>query len=270
MLPRCLALLLLLAAPAAMAQTAQPKPAPAAPGTTFRDCTTCPEMMVVPPGQFIMGEEGTPRAMPPHPVTIARPFAIGLNLVTFEEWDACVAEGGCGMLRLSDQGWGRGPRPVINVNWEQAAAFAAWLARKTGRPYRLPAEAEWEYAARGGTRTTYWWGDDQAWGMANCASCGSPYDDRQTAPVGSFRPNPFGLLDMAGNLTQWVADPWHATYQGAPADGSVWEQGGDPIRRVLRGGSWYNRQSYSRSAYRNGDSPMVANPKIGFRVALPL
>ncbi len=264
MLPRCLALLLLLAAPAALAQPA------AAPGTSFRDCATCPEMMVVPPGQFIMGEEGTIRAMPRHLVTIAGPFAIGLNLVTFDEWDACVADGGCGLLRLSDQGWGRGRRPVINVNWEQAAVFAAWVAHKTGRPYRLPAEAEWEYAARGGTSTTYWWGDNLAWGLANCASCGSSYDDRQTAPVGSFRPNPFGLYDMAGNLTQWVADPWHANYQGAPADGAIWEHGGDPIRRTLRGGSWYNRPSYSRSAYRNGDSPMVANQKIGFRIALPL
>ena len=263
MLLRCCLLLLLLAAPGAWAQTT-----PAA-GATFQDCSTCPQMTVVPAGRFVMGEEGTWRSMPRHPVGFVRPFAIGTYLVTFDEWDACVADGGCGLLRLADQGWGRGRRPVINVNWNQAAAFAQWLARRTGRPYRLPSEAEWEYAARGGTSTTFWWGDDPALGLANCAGCGSPYDDRQTAPVGSFRPNPFGLYDMAGNLTQWVADPWHADYQGAPADGSVWEPG-DPLRRTLRGGSWYNRQSYSRSAYRNGDSPQVANPKIGFRIALPL
>ncbi len=257
-------LLLLLAAPAAWAQGSPP------PGTRFRDCANCPEMMVLPPGSFTMGEAGTSRTSPPHPVTLARPVAIGVNLVTFDEWDACVADGGCGLLRLSDQGWGRGRRPVINVNWDQASSFATWLARKSGRPYRLPSEAEWEYAARAGSTTTFWWGDDVIAGVANCASCGSPFDDRQTAPVGSFRANAFGLYDMAGNLTQWVADPWHASYQGAPADGSIWLTDGDPRRRVMRGGSWYNRPSYSRSAYRNGDAPTVANPKIGFRVALPL
>ncbi len=269
MLFRSLTLILLLAAPGAMAQ---PSPAPVsqAPGTTFRDCATCPEMMVVPAGGFIMGEDGGMRTMPRHPVTIARPFAIGVYLVTFDEWDACVAEGGCGMLRLPDQGWGRGRRPVINVNWDQATAFATWLARKTGRPYRLPSEAEWEYAGRGGTSTTYWWGNDAYPANANCATCGSPYDDRQTSPVGSFRANPFGLYDMAGNVTQWVADPWHSSYEGAPADGSVWERAGDPLRRTLRGGSWYNRLSYSRAAYRNGDSPQVRNHKIGFRIALSL
>ena len=258
MLPRCLALLLFLAAPAAMAQTAQPKPAPAAPGTTFRDCTTCPEMRVVPPGQFIMGEEGSGRTTPRHAVVIARPFAIGLNLVTFEEWDACVAEGGCGLLRLPDQGWGRGRRPVINVNWEQAAAFAAWLARKTGRPYRLPSEAEWEYACRAGTTTPFGIGGGQCLNSQLANFDGNyPYGSGREAfkwlyrqrplPQGSFPPNGWGLHDLHGQLWEWCEDEY------------------SDRDRVLRGGSWRSGGGLARSAFRYGRDPVNRLYHFGFR-----
>ena len=216
-----------------------------------------------------MGEQGHSRETPLHNVTIAKPFAIGRYTVTFEEFDACTADGGCGGAHPSDAGWGRGRRPVVNVTWDDATRYAMWLSHKTGKPYRLPSEAEWEYAARAGTQTWFWWGNTVVPGAANCEACWSAVYNRQTAPVGSFKPNPFGLYDTAGNVTQWVQDHWHANYDGAPTDGSVW-QNGDPRRVVMRSGSWYNWPDLSHSGYRNGDSPLVHNAKIGFRVALSL
>lgn len=246
----------------AMAQTA-PKP-----GTVFRDCPQCPEMVVVPAGSFVMGESGHTRETPTHTVTFAKPFAIGVYTVTFDEWDACAQDGGCGGTRPNDGGWGRGRRPVVNVSWDNAKSYVLWLSRKTGKTYRLPSEAEWEYAARAGTKTWFWWGDDVKRGAANCDGCGSQFDNRQTAPVGSFMPNQFGLYDTAGNVTQWVEDPWHSDYTGAPTDGRVWTDNGDPRRVLMRSGSWFNNPLRSHAGYRNGDSPAVHNAKIGFRVAL--
>jgi len=244
------------------------QPAPQA-GATIRDCAQCPEMVVVGPGKFAMGEDGHRREEPIHPVAIARFFAVGKYDVTFEEWDACAADGSCGGYRPYDAGWGRGRRPVINVSWDDAHSYVAWLSRKTGKPYRLLSEAEWEYVARAGTNSTFWVGETLGTGNANCDGCGSQWDDKLTAPVGSFKPNAFGVYDTIGNVTEWVEDRWNSNYSGAPTDGSAWTTG-DPRRVVMRGGSWFNTESLQHSAYRNGDAPIIRNAKIGFRVALTL
>ena len=207
------------------------------PGDKFRDCPGCPEMVVVPSG----GPSG-------------RSFAVGVYEVTFAEWDACVSSGGCGRYRPSDKGWGRGKRPVINVSWNDAQQYVRWLSGRTGEVYRLPSEAEWEYVARAGTRTTYWWGNDIGRNRANCDGCGSRWDDKQTAPVGSFSPNPFGLYDVHGNVWEWVEDCWK----------------GNCSRRVLRGGSWKFIPRNLRSAYRDGLTTGLRNNIIGFRVARTL
>ena len=206
------------------------------PGTKFRDCPECPELVVVPGG------------------TIGRAFAVGVYEVTFGEWDACVSGGGCGGYRPEDEGWGRGRRPVINVSWEDAKAYVGWLSRKTGEEYRLLSESEWEYVARAGTSTDYWWGDGIGRNRANCDGCGSRWDNWQTAPVGSFSANGFGLYDVHGNVWEWVEDCWK----------------GNCGRRVLRGGSWNYIPSYLRSAYRYRNSSGYRNFNFGFRVARTL
>ena len=175
-------------------------------GKVFRDCPECPEMVVVPSGSFMMGSPSGEKGRdsdegPVHRVTFERPFAVGVYEVTFGEWDACVSGGGCGGHRPSDRGWGRGRRPVINVNWKDAQAYVRWLSRKTGEEYRLLSESEWEYVARAGTRAAYWWGDGVGRNRANCSDCGDSY--RYTAPVGSFSANPFGLHDVHGNVWEW-------------------------------------------------------------------
>jgi formylglycine-generating enzyme required for sulfatase activity len=240
-----------------------------APGSSFKDCPVCPEMVVIPPGKFMMGSEESGREKPIHPVSISYTFAVGKFDVTFDEWDACFADGGCGGNHPDDRGWGRGTRPVMDVSWNDAENYVSWLSKKTGKTYRLLSEAEMEYVTRAGSTTRYWWGDDIGSDHANCYNCGGEWANRQTAPSGSFKPNPFGLYDTAGNLTVWVEDPWHPNYEGAPEDGSVW-QPGDPERKVMRNGSWFNRPVDQRSSYRNGDSPKVHNAKIGFRVARAL
>ena len=255
-------------------------------------------MVVVPSGSFMMGspeseaghedEEGPVRR-----VAFARPFAVGVYAVTFAEWDACEGGGGCGGHQPHDEGWGRGRRPVINVSWEDAQAYVRWLSKETGAEYRLLSESEWEYAARAGTETRYWWGDRIGQHRANCEGCGSLWDDEQTAPVGSFSPNAFGLYDMHGNVWEWVEDCWKWSYDGVPADGSAWESVNWHIGiiedldlgltderareygswfsfRVLRGGSWYNKPRYLRSAYRGRGSTDVRSLYIGFRVARTL
>jgi formylglycine-generating enzyme required for sulfatase activity len=162
-------------------------------------------MVVVPAGAFTLGSPASevPRdgdEGPQHPVTIPRPFVVGRHEVTFVEWDACADDGGCGGYRPDDKGWGRGDRPAMYVNWDDAKSYAAWLSRKTEKTYRLLSEAEWEYAARAGTTTRYWWGDGIGRNLANWRGCGSPWDGKQTAPVGSFPVNGFGLHDMLGNV----------------------------------------------------------------------
>jgi len=238
------------------------------PGRAFRDCPdVCPEMVAVPAGSFRMGslvtEQGRDKTEgPERKVTIARPFAVGKFEVTFAEWDACVAAGGCYHVP-DDRGWGRGRRPVIGVSWNDAKEYTAWLSGKTGKTYRLLSEAEWEYAGRARTTTRYAFGDD-------IKSSQAQYSRDKTVEVGSFPPNRFGLHDMFGNVWEWVEDNWHGDYQGAPIDGSVW-QGGDASRRILRGGGWRGSVIYDlRSANRGGNSPDTRTTGIGFRVARTL
>jgi formylglycine-generating enzyme required for sulfatase activity len=242
-------------------------------GEKFRDCDRCPEMVVISAGEFTMGspesEEGrSADEGPQHKVRIARPLAAGKYEVTFDEWDACVAAGGCAH-KPEDQGWGRGRRPVINVSWDDAQAYVAWLAKKTGKSYRLLSEAEWEYAARAGTTTRYPWGDAPGTNRANFDGSGSQWSGKQTAPVGSFEANAFGLHDVIGNVWEWVQDCWNGSYNGAPADGRAWESG-DCGQRVLRGGSWNDQPEDARAANRSRDRPGSRGNDLGFRVARTL
>ena len=260
------------------------EPMPA--GRVFRDCATCPEMVVVPAGSYMMGspegeDERVDNERPQHPVTIEAPFAVGVYEVTFEEWDACVAAGGCGGYRPGDQGWGRGSRPVINVNWDDAREYARWLARETGEDYRLPSEAEWEYVARAGTTTARYWGEGESrqcgyanghdhTGAAQRELSRSPVDCAdgyaETAPVGRFGPNEFGLHDVLGNVWEWTEDCLHRSYSGAPSDGRAWTAGGNCSLRVARGGSW-NGPGSLRSANRGWTLGSGRNDSFGFRVA---
>ena len=242
------------------------------PGQVFRDCEDCPEMVVVPAGSFRMGcvsgqDYCYDDEFPVHEVRVAS-FALGRYEVLFEEYDRFVAA--TGRESPGDRGWGRGGRPVINVSWEDATAYAEWLSAKTGERYRLPSESEWEYAARAGTTTAYSWGPDIGQNRANCRGCGSRWDGEQTAPAGSFAANAWGLHDMHGNLWEWVEDCWHDSYARAPADSSAWTHGGHCGRRVLRGGSWYNDPRDLRSAYRLWYGVEVRLGRVGFRLARTL
>ncbi len=235
----------------------------------FRDCPECPEMAPVAAGSFMMGSNENSDEKPRHRVTISKPFAVGKYEVTFAEWDACVAAGGCGGHLPGDEGWGRGRRPVINVSWNDAKAYVRWLSRKTGKQYRLLSEAEWEYAARAGTTTRYSWGDDIGQNRANCDGCGSLWDHKRTAPVGSFPANPFGLHDVHGNVWEWVEDCDNKNYRGALSDGSAWLRG-NCSSRVQRGGSWVFVPRLLRSTYRDRSRTGVRGHSVGFRVARPL
>ena len=189
-------------------------------GTTFSDCDRCPEMVMVPSGSFTMGSRNSGRyyghdEIPLHRVNIGYPLAVGVYEVTFAEWDACVADGGCEGYVPHDESWGRYNRPVVNVSWEDAQSYVRWLSQRTGESYRLLSESEWEYMARAGTTTQYSWGNDIEHNRANCEGCGSQWDDEQTAPVGSFSANAWGVHDMYGNVWEWVEDCWNDSYVGA-------------------------------------------------------
>jgi formylglycine-generating enzyme required for sulfatase activity len=241
----------------------------ATPSLHFKECPNgCPVMIVVPAGKFIMGSpdhepDRYATEGPLHEVTIAK-FAVSKYEVTFDDWDACVSAAAC--PRVPDS-WGRGSMPVINVSWRDAKQYVGWLSQFTGKEYRLLTEAEWEYAARAGANTPYSWREDPATAGANCDGCGSYWDRKQTAPVGSFKPNAFGLFDMHGNVWEWVEDSWHDNYDGAPSDGSAWLQGGDPSYRVVRGGSWRNEREFVRAAVRFKRNVAVQFDTLGFRVA---
>jgi formylglycine-generating enzyme required for sulfatase activity len=255
---------------------------------TFQDpladgspCSMCPKMVVVPAGDFQMGAAPSDidaaikeipqssarrnREAPQHTVSIPRPFAVGSFAVTFAEWDACFADGGCNGHMPNDAGWGRGNLPVINVNWEDANNYAAWLSRKTGKPYRLMSEAEYEYAARAGTTTPFWWGQSISTRQAN-------YNGGKTVPVDSFEPNPWGLYQVHGNVFEWVEDCWHESYQDAPSDGSAWTTActDSGRRRPVRGGSW---TSIPRELWAAARTRLIAADRhndLGFRVARTL
>jgi formylglycine-generating enzyme required for sulfatase activity len=248
----------------------------------FRDCSGCPEMVRIPGGSFLMGlphneveermvEVQGPYATvdeerPQHTVQVPS-FSIGKYEVTFNEWDACVAGGGC-KKHPSDKGWGHGRQPVINVNWDDTQQYVSWLSKKTGHRYRLPSEAEWEYAARAGTTTAYYWGEYAGDDNANCGECTSQWTDR-AAPVGSFPPNPWGLHDMGGNVFQWTEDCWNNSYSHAPSNGSAWTTG-DCARHVLRGSSYRVVSSVMRVASRSrnlDDNTDNTDNDTGFRVA---
>ena len=274
-LPKLAALAYLLAAQAS-AEDLQP-------GDTFTDELQAggrgPEMVVVPAGSFEMGcvsglDCGNDEK-PVHEVTISEPFAVSKFEITFEDFDRFADENG-----VDDSGWGRGRRPVINVSWHEAKEYVAWLSSQTGQPYRLLTEAEWEYAARAGSETKYHFGNDESHLclFGNFADRSLGNDDalcsdgfgKQTAMVGSFESNSFGLHDMHGNASEWVEDCWNETYSSAPSDGSAWING-DCDRRVLRGGSWNFFPTDLRSAHR---SRLSSNLGIlhfyGFRVARTL
>jgi formylglycine-generating enzyme required for sulfatase activity/serine/threonine protein kinase len=251
------------------------------PGAVFADCEGCPEMMVIPAGTFRMGDLSggdDAREKPVHSVTV-KSFALGKTEVTFAEYD--VFASATNRSLPIDKGWGRGSRPVSYVNWEDATAYVAWLSKKTGKSYRLPSESEWEYAARAGSTTKYSFGNSERdlCRYANHADTSIDYSYRnqscsdgvgkQTAPVGSYEANDFGLLDMHGNVYEWTQDCWNGSYAGAPADGSAWTRG-DCDRRVLRGGSWSVGPDGLRSADRLMSPEASRYYGYGFRVAQDL
>ena len=252
----------------------------AADPAAFQDCPECPEMVRIPAGSFLMGSPADEpdrytHEGPPHRVAVAA-FAAGRYPVTFAQWDACVAAGAC-THAARDEGWGRGDRPVIDVSWDDAQAYVAWLGRRTGQRYRLLSEAEYEYAARAGSTSPYPWGErashDQAnYGADSCCEGRAEGRDQwiHTAPVGRFPANAFGLHDMLGNVYEWVQDAWHDSFDGAPTDGSAWAERQDLRRRVLRGGSWGNVPQELRSANRLWFSADGRVSEVGFRVARSL
>jgi formylglycine-generating enzyme required for sulfatase activity len=217
-------------------------------------------MVKLPGGTFNMGSNDDPSEKPVHPVTVP-PFALGRFAVTIGEWKQCVAAKSCSYEPSGDD-----DMPAYNLSWTDAQQYVAWLSNLTKKKYRLPTEAEWEYAARAGAGTKYWWGNQLIAGMANCKDCADGSDQRRPMKVASFVPNPFGLYDMTGGVEQWVADCWHKDYQGAPKDGSAWDAP-NCRERVLRGGSWRNDSSYLRAASRNRYDPGVRYLAHGIRVA---
>jgi formylglycine-generating enzyme required for sulfatase activity len=291
---------------------------PATPGA-LRDCPACPEMVVVPAGNFLLGTSASAPEVdlergeaPPQPMTISRPFAIGRYEVTVAEFrafaeatqysqagDCRVASGGA-WLRLPDRGW-KDPgfaapaadnEPVVCVSWDDAKAYADWLAKTTGKAYRLPSETEWEYAARGGTTTPRYYGDrdsDEASLLSVACDYANVYDasavtelaflqpnarcsDAHTyvAPVGSFKPNAFDLYDMIGNAREWVQDCYTTSYVGRPLDGRPWEWAGGCEQRGVRGGGWASRPAASRAAARGAELQGLRQSDLGFRVAREL
>jgi formylglycine-generating enzyme required for sulfatase activity len=220
-----------------------------------------PEMVTISPGLFAMGSNEDISERPIHRV-YTRLFAISKFPITVREWNRCVAAKACADLAV-----GSDDVAVTNVSWTDAKQFVEWLAQETHKNYRMPSEAEWEYAARGGTQTKYWWGGDLLSGMANCRNCNGTSTGEQLMKVGSFKPNQFGLYDMGGSVDQWVEDCWHKNYNGAPLDGSPWIDG-DCASHVIRSGSWKNDASYVRPANRDHYDAGVRYPTHGFRVAL--
>ena len=213
------------------------------PGDIFKDCPECPEMVVVPAGRFRMGDlsgDGRDNEKPVHTVTIGYKLAVGKYEVSFGEWEACLTDLGCNNYRPDNRDWGRGRRPVIDVSWNDAKAYVRWLSGRTGQEYRLLSEAEWEYAARAGTRTGYNTGSSISQGQTNYGSKDG------TVRVGSDSPNAFGLYDVHGNLFEWTEDCWHDSYHGAPGDGGAWTTGDECDKRVLRGGPRSSRSGISR------------------------
>lgn len=281
------------------------------PGARFRECGACPEMVVLPAGNFTMGSPDTERGRfkkegPEHRVTIARPLAMAVHLVTRGEWrrfvratgrkdpEACriydVSFADHDLVRVYGKNWRRphfaqtDKHPVVCVTWDDARAYAEWVNRQMGAPggvglYRLPTEAEWEYAARAGTTTPYYWGSEISRAQANYGPETLPFAPvasgadrwKYTSPVGAFPANPFGLHDMAGNVWQFTLDCWHETYEGAPIDGSA-RADGKCDERAVRGGSWFKVPAGERTAMRGQGkvADLKGNHEIGFRLVRDL
>ena len=244
-----------------------PSPAPATPASqppaqaasSIRE----PETISLRGGSFAMGSNEDVSERPIRQVTV-KPFAMGKFPISVQEWNACAAAKACGFTAP-----GKDEAPVTNISWSDARQYVTWLAETTRKQYRLPSEAEWEYAARGGAQTRYWWGDQFQQGMVNCRNCSDIPAADQPVKVGSLKPNPFGLYDMGGGVDQWVEDCWHKTYQGAPADGSAWVEN-ECTSHVIRSGSWKKASDYARASSRGNYDTNVRYPTHGFRVALTL
>ena len=255
-------------------------PAPAAPGggqqaltapgmagavAAVKDCDACPLMVALSPQPFTMGSNGSdPSERPAHKVALRTPFAIGKYEVTVGQWTQCVKASVCPSVPSAANAAEN--LPMRDVSWDEAQLYLKWLSTVSRRPYRLPTEAEWEYAARGGTSTRYWWGEQMKGGNASCQGCGEPWKADAPPPVGSFVANPFGLADMNGSVWEWVQDCWHSSYKGAPADGSAWVDNACQSR-VIRGGSWRENSSYMLSTTRFKYDASVRQSQNGFRVA---
>ncbi len=236
-------------------------------GAGLKDCEFCPEMVEIAPGSFTLGSNsGNDNERPATKVTIQKPFAIGRHEVTVGEWAFCVEDGGCSYKPKKNAGQSD-QDPMRNLSWLDAMEYVNWLSKKTGRPYRLPSEAEWEYAARAGTTTRFWWGDNVGQGQVDCKDCGSDWVRKNPPKAASFAANPFGLHDTSGSVWEWTADCWSKSHDGAPRDGSVRESA-DCRQRVLRGGSWRNEPEYLSSASRFNYDANVRYLVNGFRVAV--
>lgn len=231
----------------------------------IKDLSFEPEMIKISGGTFNMGSSDIEKEREDderlHTVQVDD-FWMGKTEITFAQYDVFAEV--TGRNKPDDQEWGRGSRPVINISWYDAVAYAAWLKKETGKPYRLPTEAEWEYAARAGTSTQYSWGDVVGRNIANCIGCGSQWDGKQTAPVGSFSPNNWGLYDMHGNVWEWTCSGYDETYGGSEQRCVSSDAGDD---RVLRGGSWIGNMNPARSASRFRDVPFGHYISMGFRLA---
>lgn len=239
-------------------------------GETFKDCAECPELVLVPAGQFSMGDlngRGRANEQPVHNVKIITDFAVGKFEVTYENWRACIRDDGCEFLP-SDYGWGRGRVSIVGISWNDTRSYLDWITRKTGKKYRLLSESEWEYVARAGSNSEFHWGDEIGYDNANCENCGKRWWDR-VAPVGSFSPNHWGLFDVHGNAAEWVEDCWNDSYDGAPLDGSAWLSGNCNMR-VLRGGAWRTSVKSVRLSSRNPAKSEERSSTYGFRVARDL
>jgi formylglycine-generating enzyme required for sulfatase activity len=233
----------------------------------MRDCPACPEMLVLPAGSFTMGDNRGERSeRPAHKVSIDRPFAIGKYEVTQGQWNECVKAGGCsyeGASGSSDK------LPVGDISWNDAQEYVRWLSQITKQKYRLPTEAEWEYATRANTQTRFWWGSQIGIGNADCKDCGGDWDHKMPAAVDAYPANAFGMHGTSGGVWEWVSDCWHKSYTGAPKDGSSWDKA-DCRENVIRGGSWRNDSSYIHSASRFKYDSNVRYLLNGFRVAKTL
>ncbi len=276
-------------------------------GAIFKDCADCPELVVIPPGDFVMGYDGGVAEDryegPPHPVTIGYAFAIGRMEISNAQFGAFVEDtgyepgtdcrmwDGTGVSHIPgkdwrDPGYGRPPaanEPAACISWYDAKAYVGWLAKQTGQPYRLPTEAEWEYVARGGSQTDYAWGNDPDAGcfMANyydeSAAGQRPWDPvgcddghAIVAPIGSLQPNPFGLYDIIGNVWEWVEDCYIMPYGVQPTDGSDHQVDGACERRGVRGGAWHSRATWQRPSFRGRDTEDFVTQVFGIRVARDL